>query len=1011
MTENSINRVAAILLTVLMLTSAIIVVMPQSNVAAASETNDITLKVKNAKTADNIIDAVVMYTEVHTGKVFVATYWTNDSAYHVVNSLSTAYIAEPGYYRIDISRNGYYNYKNITGFRFDATMKKTLTTVMLVPFGDAVYTYTVNVVSNTTGNPISGAIAKFYNRTMKQEVASNVTGITGQTNLKIFGSSALDLVVSASTYEMNVTARGVINSSKTLTVSLNDSAIVYGDASKASGGYALNAVSYLYNKNPAIPWEKRVLRSAGSSILFYAYPGNWELIVDGSDTNPYIANLTVSGTTPLTISLDDQIASRENITMFMTSWNGMSIATDAVWRADKTYAGLDFADVGSLRAQVDLALGIGNTIGNGQVDASEWALFRDMILAHGANYVGTSNLFKVKDVNTTQYISSLPATQLNVGNFAWSYVTSMGSVTYNSNVSYTSQVPLSTNATSYSAQFFVVYDSPSMNRSFKLTLPSNYELVNNETTTNKVKITGYQPIVIDPQLSTIAGSGTVNLYFEKSLVPIVKGKVATDGNAYAVNNKTGVLLYYIVKVNSSVTFDASESTDLNNPSLKYLWDFGDSTPTATNVTSKHNYTTGFINRTVTLTVTDVTQRSNTTTFNVTIDSQVPRVKLNAYNLTYAPLLGSTISIDQHKSLLFNPNGTLDDIVNVNDGLGMIDTYQWKFGNDSNTVAASDTKNLTVKHTFDTAGDIKVVLNVTDVVGNWKNATITVAVRDKTPPTVNIVTILNDTYGTSLIERRGIIFNATTTVDNIDKLADLNFQWDFGDKTVKVNGTGAAFANITHIYNSYGKYDLKLNVTDKSGNNATLVKSVYVGAGPRPDVVATVVTFDPKQFEEGQAGKITVNITNDGSAIAKNITIELWTYTGTEALKRIGFINMSANMIRDSNGTIIYSLGVGQSAYGVFNWVPDARGNYTIRAIVNCTDQQQTNTFGTSTVDVKEAGWKSLALYGGLLVIVIVVPLLFFARKRISAAGGLRRPKVERELKEKKKEKESGKEKE
>jgi len=211
----------------------------------------------------------------------------------------------------------------------------------------------------------------------------------------------------------------------------------------------------------------------------------------------------------------------------------------------------------------------------------------------------------------------------------------------------------------------------------------------------------------------------------------------------------------------------------------------------------------------------------------------------------------------------------------------------------------------------------------------------------------------------------------------------------------------ANANVTHTYASYGQYVLYLNITDASGNNVSKQQTIYIGMGKRPDVNVDKISFDPKSFEEGTSGTILVNITNTGSAIANNTKLEIWWYSGAVAQKRIG--NISA--IYDKNDTPLTSLAVGQSAHAHFDWIPDAKGNYSIRVNVTSDDQAQSN-WDVENVEVKQAGWKDIVLPISILVVIIVVPILLLARRRMGSTGTMmRRPKKEKEtVKEKKEEK-------
>jgi hypothetical protein len=981
---NPTRRVAAILLTALLLFSTIVVI-PQNTVSAASETNVIGIHVTD-NIALPITGASVVIKEVHTGNLLSTAYQ---------GSTYTASDAESGWYVLKVSASGYFPDEDNIGFRFDGQSPKYID-VVLTPYGLTPYTYTVYV--NDTGGPISGASVSFYHRSFNQTVASKTTNASGFAAIKIFGGYALDLVVSKPGYEMNVQAIPSISSSANVNVTMNAAIVVQGSVLNSTGDLASGVVAYMYNTNTAIPWEKRVLKYSNSGdahIRFDAYAGSWVLVISGSNIDSYVnAGITLPGSYTWPARLNEKNKSTEDIALTFSDWNTLAIHTDAVWTSDRTYLGLDYSDIGSLRAQVDLAFGNAN----GVVASSEWTSLQNRLTTQGPNYVTTYRLLKV---NNTEYISSPASASVTLSSYTGT-VASNATLTYASDFIYASQNTLSTTSPHYSGSMPAIpFDSLSVARVFTIDIVNvgapgtEYEMTNNDTFSTKINVSGYTVIEVDPLYSATGGTTSVKLDFSKSEDPVSRSMIVIGDNTYARRNATGVLLGYIVRNSTNVTFSASGSSDTNNSNpLTYNWDFGDGNTASTKyVLTWHNYTTPH-NWTAKLTVVDVTGNSDTSDINVSVDGTRPSPAILVKNSTGATL-SDPITVDQGAVLKLMPNGTFDDMI-AGDGFGSIKYYDWKVGSDAMVRRLYTDADHNLSYTFSKAGAIKVVLNVTDVVGNYTNTTRTINVRDKTGPVIAISNIWNATWGTSLLERAYVHFNASGTTDNIDNVTLLNFTWKFGDGSTVKSGIG--LKNVTHNYSSYGQYELTLNVTDLSGNNASLVQQVYIGAGPRSNIAPTKVSFDSKMFEEGVSGKITVNITNDGSATANNISIELWSYSGSVAQKRIGNITT----FYDKNGTIT-SLKVGESGFGYFLWTPDARGNYTIRAIANSTDQKQSNWI-SSSIDVNEAGWKKTALYVGILVVVIVIPLLLIARRRIGSTGAmLRRPKKEKSPKEKREE--------
>jgi len=992
MIGNPMRRVAAILLTAMMLFSTIIVVMPQDTVSAASETNDITIKVLDSK-YNSITTATVKYTEVHNGTTFFAIYDAGTDAFHTWSSVPS------GSYRIDVSAPRYYSQKNITGFRFDGRSAIILDTVTLIKFGTDANTLTITV-TGSGGNPITGASVKLYNMTMMQFVNSSTTNASGQVAMKTFGGAKFNLTVSAQNYAIQSIPIGEVNSPESRTVKLNDSVLVYREVKRSTGTgiqFASNVISYLYNRNTSLPLEIRILRATGSSVRFDAYAGNWMLVIDGSNVDPCVKflNLTTTDSIDLNVLLANQNQSREDRTITWSSWNTMTVVTDSIWNQDKTYPGLDYADIGCLRAQIDLA--IGNA--DGYVSNSEYIYFNNEIIQNhnGPDWVTTSTFMHAEEINgknKTQYVTttvnSIGITNPSV--IAEKYITVNSSVMYESTVVYMTQTTLLNDAGFYQILFNTPFDSISMNRSYELDLVNGYEMTFN-VSENPI-INGYTVITVDPQLSLGSHIAENDLSIGKSVAPVAKGEVKVTGatNAY-VKTVDGNVSYYIVKMDSNVTFSSERTTDANgNNLLTYNWSWGDGLYNVTKTkTFVHNYTAA-ANCTVVLNVTDVVGKYNETTFNVRVDGYKPRPAITVMYLN--DTVTTSLTIDQGTSLKFSPWDSEDDLYASGDGEGVLssyDSFTWQVGNNAPEAADSLDPNMT--HEFVDAGKIRVVLNVTDVVGYSNNKTIWINVSDKQAPVVNLMKVLNSTWGVTLIERSLIYFDAKDTTDNIDNATNMDFNWTFGDGSAKKSGAG--LYNVTHVFSSYGQYKVVLNVTDAAKNNLSISQMIYVGMGDRPNVYPDKVSFSPTTFEEGVSGRITVNLTNQGSKIAKNITIEVWWYSGTIAQKRIGNISM----IYDANGTLISNntMAKSQSGYAYLDWTPDAKGNYSIRAIVNSTDQPTSN-WASGYVEVKEAGWKGIAIPVFIIILVVAIPLIMLARRRIGSMGSMRRPKKEKEEK-------------
>jgi len=998
MIENPMRRVAAIMLTALLLFSTVVVVFPQGTASAASETNDIVIPVRSG--TDIATKATVILTEVHNGTQFTATFSSATQKYVVSNAPS-------GHYVFIVTASGNYTERNVTGFRHDGLSKIEINTVILEQFPTMSNNYSITVKEYGTGNTISGATVSFYNwnTDYDQTVVSKSTGSSGQTYINVFSSTSMDLVVSKAGYEMNVTRIADTSSPTPMTIYLNKSATVIGELKLKNGDSVENIAAHMINTNTSYKTEKRVLDNAnpGSWLFkFYAYPSNWALILDGSNADPIVinipkANLTTGGTTDLgTILMEAQNKSVESDEMAFSDWNNLTIWSNSTWKADRTYPGLPFSDMGCLRAQIDVALGDKN----GVIDGSEYSdFYNDILLKHDPKYITTSNLIHL---NNTLYWN--PSVQVpTITNFNGDSIGDVSDILYNQETDYVSKNTLTNSGSYYLARFNATYDSSTTDHTYQVMLVNNgitdsYELVYNQTGTSKVTVFGYTVLQIEPTYSSTPGVAVITLNIEKSQAPVAKGEIIDTPDTY-IRMYNNTVLGYVVKFDRNITFSSSKTTDANGNPLTFVWEFGDG---ASNTTMKttvyHNYTKAK-NCTVNLTVTDIVGKTNMTKLNVSVDNRIPRPLMVVMSTT-GGAKSSPYRIDQGATLKFSPSGSKDDLLALNDGWGTIYSYAWKFGADAPHQNLASLTDQNETYTFNTAGNINVTLNVTDVVGNWKNTTVSIKVNDTSEPYIGTLKMLNSSWGITLLERSLIYFDATGTTDNVDNISALNFNWTFGDGSAKIGGVGLSYANVSHNYSSYGQYTLYLNVTDKSGNNVSEQRTIYVGMGDRPDVNVEKISFEPKTLEEGVSGRIIANLTNSGSAVAKNIKVEIWWYSGAIAQKRIG----NVTTIYDENGTKITSLKVGQSGYVYLDWIPDAKGNYSIRVNATADDQPQSN-WDVSNVEVKQASWKDIVLPIGILVIIIVVPLLLLARRRMGSMGTMmKRPKKEKEVKEKKEEK-------
>jgi len=251
-----------------------------------------------------------------------------------------------------------------------------------------------------------------------------------------------------------------------------------------------------------------------------------------------------------------------------------------------------------------------------------------------------------------------------------------------------------------------------------------------------------------------------------------------------------------VGIDESVTLDATLSYD-DDRIEAYRWDLdGDGTVednSTDRATIEHEYTArGEV--TPAVTVVDADGSTDTATASVTVeDRSAPDARASANRTTVG--VGDPVRFDGSNST--------DDVG--------VSGYHWTLENGTKATGAA------VTHRFEEPGDHEVTLTATDDAGNEAETTLTVTVRDETPPTAHVDPPSSVTAGESAT------FDGSASADDVGVTS---YTWAFGD------GASASGQSVEHAYSANGTYDVTLTVTDAAGNeNAT---TVPVTVDPAPD---------------------------------------------------------------------------------------------------------------------------------------------------------------------------------
>jgi PKD repeat protein len=215
----------------------------------------------------------------------------------------------------------------------------------------------------------------------------------------------------------------------------------------------------------------------------------------------------------------------------------------------------------------------------------------------------------------------------------------------------------------------------------------------------------------------------------------------------------------------AVAFNGAGSSDPENHTLTYAWDFGDGT-TGTGVAPNKTYNAAGT-YTVSLVVTDAYGAASTAATGT----------ITALNANVAPTASFTVT---------PTTGAIPLAVSVNgsassDPDGSIASYAWNFGDGSTATGA------TASYTYTTAGTFTITLTVTDNQGATASTTRTVGATDGTSAV--IVNFSGDLVTASTNFRNG---NPTTTAADLDAdgTADDSFsQYAFSTTTALSPTTG------------------------------------------------------------------------------------------------------------------------------------------------------------------------------------------------------------------------------
>lgn len=897
-----------------------------------------------------------------------------------------------GFYYVTVSTGGFFENETAT-FRFDGTVN-LIRDIEMEEMPTAVSDLTVHV-EDAMGASVGNASVEVFDPSHEQVVATGITNATtGNVTLTVWDDT-FEVRVEKFGFNKSVDASVVVSGATVHPVTLYPGIKLVGLARDEEGGFLEEGlVAYLYNLDGPTPDAKRLLTASvtGSSYTFYAYPGDFILVVDadGREANRTEIAVSVAGRIDRVLEPSPEEPVQTTFHYVGGDWNVLTVWRNLTLNEDSGLSGLPFAFVRDLRLQIDLALGDGD----GSLEVGEVDALRDWLLESGPKHVDTTGLFTT---NSKAYRS-------DVGNGTTDFNVTVdiplagglsAVVTWANHSLIGASIPADQDL--YFLNVTAGHDTNDtvrVNHTYIMEIVSGYERVG-EDVAGSVVLRHYTHVEVDPQVA--GGTFDVRMVVEPSLNGTARPLVIGPPDRFTELNVTQENYTVIVPAELNVTFSAEESTDPNspdgriNPEANFTWEFTNEseseTLTAWGITPDVNFTLPG-NYSANLAVVETGGNLTSADFTIIVDGVVP-VGVIENNVTGlgTNANGVEISVDEGAPVRFYGGNSTDEVHGTL--AGTIREYRWDLDGDGQV----DATGKTVDWTFDDPGNHTVNLTVVDQAGHeGANATMWVVVQDVDPPEVSFEILTEDfEEAVSLVEGVTYYYDGSETTDNFDPLANLTFEWAFGD------GETASGVNVTHAYDDFGTYTVTLNVTDRGGNegNASRQVDVQVDAPKRPDlkIEPDSLSIEPRNPTESTlfgASFVTIrlNVTNkEDRAPAENVSVRFYAFPfGEEAGAPISILPIFLN---EDGGQTANTLAAGETKVVEFRWQTPSQGNYTLR--VNVTDAREAAIFisaGENSVqtqiDIRQAAWKTPLTIAAIVGIIAGIPVAIFLRRRYGA---------------------------
>ncbi len=947
-----------------------------------------------------------------------------------------AFTPPTGSYTISVSRSGYYDASTSTPKRFDGSVNVDIS-VCMDRYGSPSKVLVVRVLN--AGSPVAGASVAAYNVSnptgKSQLIATNTTNASGSANLTLWPAP---FIIRAVAPDLQTDQAVDVSSTSTTTINLVAGPRIFGQVRDTEGNYlGSGVVAWLYNPGAPASSLYRLIPAAVSASFYdiHAPAGTYTLLVDADGHLSHQEQVTLPTTNPHDVALAAAPPElyRTKVAYGANDWGNLTVWRNLTLNPDSTLPGLNPANLRNLRLQIDATLGNGD----GTLDAFEIGLFQPWLFAKGPGYVTTDGFLTT---NGRSYNSSLTSYTVLVSP---TLPTPDAKVWINATATYSLKgAPpyIAVGAASYLVTMTMVPDSNTsafQNYTYTVAFPKGYELTTSRVIPSgaPVDVLAFSPAVIDPRVTS--GNPQIQMTVAKSKVGTANAAVTGPAGKFHVVNSTLDNYQAYVAGNTLMTFSANGTQDPNDHEAQgnFTWLFTPPTGLRYGIWTTFNYTQNG-QKTVNVTYRDTGGNTSFRDITIFVDDQIPIARIKTNRTGSVSANDVTLKVDEGIPIKFDGGLSTDGAYPGKNGTILDSGYSWDFNGDR----IVDATGRIVTHTFPKPGNFTVNLTVTDSVG-WKsaNASMTALVNDtKAPvPAFDILDPSND-WGTitSPMERKTYAFNASRTMDDLDKYnysggPGLNFTWTIpgpisvGGTTLTGNNHTRYGINVTFAWQEWNSsYTVRLAVNDTgfgSGkkNTGYLNRSVQVQIDTTLHadlkVEAGTLKLNPADPEEFAQMTVTVNVTNKASrAAAGNVSTQVLaissgvtTVVGTQA----DWFDKAGN----PKG--IHTIASGETVTLVFRVSLSGQGNKTLQVYV--FDSSEPYTWITSEnraslpVNVRQPAWQPYAIYGSVIGIIALFVFGMYARRKVKAGewrplrgrrekGGEEKEKPRREIKEEKK---------